>query len=165
MSKKVQAKKEQIISELQKARSEILTEVTALSPKERSTVFLGIWSVKDILAHLVGWDFANMEAIHNVLEGNLPPFYEYYDHDWQTYNALLVERHKKGSFKELVASVRNSHIKLVELAQSVSPEQFNKDFGVRFRRYKVTVQRLLEADIKDVRTHHQQIVDFFGKAK
>jgi len=149
MSKKVQAKKEQIISELQKARSEILTEVTALSPKERSTVFLGVWSVKDILAHLVGWDFANMQAVHSVLEGKLPPFYEYHDHDWQTYNALLVERYKKGSFKELLVSVRDSHIKLVEL----------------FRRYKVTVQRLLEADIKDVRTHHQQIVDFFGKAK
>ena len=165
MSTKVQAKKEQIIIELQKARSEILTEVAALSSKERDTVFLGVWSVKDILAHLAGWDFANMEAVHSVLEGKLPPFYEYHDHDWQTYNALLVERYKKDSFKELVASVRDSHIKLTELAQSVPAEQFNKDFGVRFRRYKVTIQRLLEADIKDVRLHHQQIVDFFGKAK
>jgi len=165
MNTKAQAKKEQIINELQKVRSEILTEVAALSPKERNTVFLGIWSVKDILAHLVGWDFANMEAVHNVLEGKLPAFYEYHDHDWQTFNALLVEKYKKGSFKELLASVKDSHIKLVELAKSVPVEKFNKDFGIRFRRYKVTVQRLLEADIKDVRIHHQQIVDFFSKAK
>ena len=150
---------------MQKARSEILTEVAALSPKERDTVFLGIWSVKDILAHLVGWDFANMDAVHNVLEGKLPAFYEHYDHDWRTYNALLVERYKKGSFKELLASVKASQIKLVELAQSVPTEQFNKDFGVRFRRSKVTIQRLLEADIKDVRIHRQQIVDFFSKTK
>jgi len=106
-----------------------------------------------------------MEAIDNVLEGKPPAFYEHYDHDWQTFNALLVERYKKGSFKELVASVKASHIKLVELAQSVSVEQFNKDFGIRFRRSKVTVQRLLEADIKDVRLHHRQIVDFFDKTK
>jgi len=39
---KAAIKKEQIISELQKARSEILTEVAALSPKERNTVFLGV---------------------------------------------------------------------------------------------------------------------------
>jgi len=162
---KAAIKKEQIISELQKARSEILNEVAALSPKERNTVFLGIWSVKDILAHLIGWDFANIDAVHNVLNGRLPAFYEHYDHDWQTFNALLVERYKKGSFKEIVASVKASHIKLVELAQSVSVEQFNKDFGIRFRRSQVTVQRLLEADIKDVRLHHRQIVDFFGKEK
>jgi len=164
MNTKAQAKKEQIINELQKARSGILTEVAALSPKECNTIFLGFWSVKDILAHLVGWDFANMDAVHSVLEGRLPAFYEHYDHDWQTFNALLVEKYKKGSFKELLAVVRASQIKLVELAQSVPTEQFNKDFGVRFRRSKVTVLRLLEADIKDVRTHHQQIVDFFGKA-
>jgi len=164
VNSKAAIKKEQIISELQKARSEILTEVAALSSKERDTVFLGVWSVKDILAHLAGWDYANMDAIHSVLEGKLPAFNEYHEPDWQTYNAMLVERYKKGSFKELVASVRASHIKLVELAQSVPVEQFNKDFGVRFRRSKVTVQRLLEADIKDVRLHHQQIVEFFGKA-
>lgn len=164
MNVKSLVKKGQLIKELQKARSEILTEVVALSPTDRNTVFLGVWSVKDVLAHLVGWDFANMDAVHSVLEGRLPAFYEYHDHDWQTYNALLVERYKKGSFKELLAVVRASQIKLVELAQSVPTEQFNKDFGVRFRRSKVTVLRLLEADIKDVRTHHQQIVDFFGKA-
>jgi len=165
MNQKAAIKKEQIISELQQARSEILTEVAALSRKERDTVFLGIWSVKDILAHLAGWDFANMDAVHSVLEGKLPAFYEYHDHDWQTYNALLVESYKKGSFKEILASVRDSHAKLVELAWSIPVEQFDKDFGVRFRGYKVTVQRLLEADIKDVRIHHQQIIDFFGKAK
>lgn len=165
MKVKSQVKKEQIISELQKARSEILTEVAALSPKDRNTVFLEIWSVKDILAHLVGWDFANMEAVHSVLEGKLPAFYEYHDHDWQTYNALLVERYKKGSFKELLAAVRASQTKLVELVQPIPAEQFNRDFGIRFRRSKVTIQRLLEADIKDVRIHCQQIVDFFGMAK
>jgi len=165
MNVKSLVKKGQLIKELQKARSEILTEVVALSPTDRNTVFLGVWSVKDVLAHLVGWDFANMDAVHSVLEGRLPAFYEYHDHDWQTYNALLVARYKKGSFKELLATVRASQAKLVELVQSVPAEHFNRDFGVRFRRHKVTIQRLLEADIKDVRLHCRQIIDFFGKAK
>jgi hypothetical protein len=29
----------------------------------------------------------------------------------------------------------------------------------------VTIQRLLQADIKDVQVHHRQIVDFFGEKK
>jgi hypothetical protein len=54
---------------------------------------------------------------------------------------------------------------LVAYVQTIPPEDFNRDFGVRFRGYKVTIQRLLEADIKDVQIHCQQIVDFFGKVK
>ena len=55
--------------------SELLTEVAALSRKERDTVFLGIWTVRDMLAHLAGWDYANLEAAKSILAGELPSFY------------------------------------------------------------------------------------------
>jgi len=61
--------------------------------------------------------------------------------------------------------LKESQKELVEYLQTIPPEYFNRDFGVRFRGYKVTIQRLLEADIKDVLIHHQQIADFFGKKK
>jgi hypothetical protein len=162
---KAQAKKEQLLVDLQEARVEILREASALPAKKRDEVFLGIWSVKDVLAHLAGWDYTNIEAIKSVLAGNLPSFYKYHDHDWQTYNAMLVEKYRKGSFRELLATVRTSHKKLVNFLQTIPPEHFSRDFGVRFRGYRVTIQRLLQADIKDVQIHHQQIVDFFGKRK
>jgi len=165
MNQKTAIKKEQVISELQKVRSNILTEVVALSTRQRNTVFLGIWSVKDLVAHLAGWDFTNMDAIKSVMAGKVPSFYKYHDHDWQTFNAILVEKYKSNTFRGLLATVKNSQMKLIELLQTIPPESFNKDFGVRFRRSKVTIQRLLEADIKDVQLHHRQIIDFFGKAK
>jgi len=165
MNTKAQAKKEWILSEMQKVRSELLTEVATLSRKERDTIFLGIWTVRDMLAHLVGWDYANLEAAKSVLAGKLPAFYGYKDRDWQTYNAMLVKKYKNNNFRELRATVRRSQKKLVDYVQTIPPEYFNKDFGVRFRGYKVTIQRLLEADIKDVQIHHQQIVDFLGKTK
>jgi hypothetical protein len=163
MNANARSKKEEVISRLQKSRADILAEVSALSAKDRRTVFLGTWSVMDLLAHLAGWDFANIEAIQSVLAGELPAFYEYRDRDWQTYNAMLVERYRKGSFRELLATVRTSHKKLVELLQTIPPEHFNRDFGVRFRGYKVTIQRLVEADIKDVTVHCRQIRDFFRR--
>ena len=163
MSAKAHAKKEQILSEIQRVRSELLTEVAALSRKERDTVFLGIWSVRDLLAHLAGWDFANLDAAKSIIKGRLPSFYEHKDRDWQTFNALLVKRYRRNTFREQLAILKKSQKKLVAYVQAIPPEDFNRDFGVRFRGYKVTVQRLLEADIKDVRIHHQQIVDFFRK--
>lgn len=163
MNTKAQAKKDWIIREMQRVRSELLTEVAALSRKEHDTVFLGIWSVRDLLAHLAGWDFANLDAAKKIIAGKLPSFYEHRDRDWQTYNAMLVKIYRRNTFRELRATLEGSQRELVEYLQTIPPEYFNRDFGVRFRGYKVTIQRLLQADIKDVQIHHQQIVDFFGK--
>jgi hypothetical protein len=41
----------------------------------------------------------------------------------------------------------------------------NKDFGVRFHGYKVTIQRLLEAEAKGEQIHRQQITAFFKESK
>ena len=165
MNSKAQAKKEWIIGEMQRVRSELLAEVAVLSHRERDTVFLGIWSVRDLLAHLAGWDFANLDAAKSILAGRLPSFYEHHDRDWQTYNAMLVRKYRRNTFREICAVLKGSQKKLVDYLQTVPPEYFNRDFGVRFRGYRVTIRRLIQADIKDVQIHHQQIVDFFGRKK
>ena len=165
MSAKTQPKQEEIISEMQMVRSELLDEVAALSRKERDTVFLGIWSVRDMLAHLAGWDFANADAVKSIIAGKLPAFYEHYDHDWQMYNAMLVNMYRRNTFREIRATLKKSQKKLIESLQNIHPEHFNRDFGLRFHGDKVTIQRLLEADIEDVSIHHQQLIDFFGKKK
>lgn len=165
MNSKAQAKKEWIINEVQRVRSELLAEVATLSRKERDTVFLGIWSVRDLLAHLAGWDFTNLDAAKSIIAGRLPSFYEHRNRDWQTYNAMLVKKYGRNTFRELLATLKESQKKLIDHLQTIPPEYFNRDFGVRFRGYKVTIQRLLEADIKDVQIHRRQIVDFFGKKK
>lgn len=157
-------RKDKILSALVETRQNILAEVLKLSEPEQNQVFLGIWSVKDLLAHLIGWDEANLHAIKSVLNGQLSSFYEHHDRDWQTYNAILVQKYKKGSFKELLAATKDSQKQLVEFLQTVPPENFNKDFGVRFRGYKVIIRRLLEAEIGDEQTHLQQLIGFFKES-
>lgn len=163
MNRKAQDKKDQLLAKLQEVRSSILAEASALRAEERDIVFLGIWSIKDLLAHLVGWDYTNIEAAQNVLSGKVPEFYTQRDRDWQTYNALLVKKYKRDSFDELLTLTKDSQHKLIEFLETIPPAAFNKDFGVRFRGYKVTMQRLLEAEAEDEQTHCQQIKDFFRK--
>ncbi len=160
MSAKAQAKKAEIISELVEARRRILNAVSSLPAEKQDEVFLGVWSVKDLLAHLVGWDFTNLEAAKALLTGELPEFYSYRDRDWKTYNARLVAKYKRDDFAELLASVEDSLQKLVAFLETVPAEEFDKDRGVRYRRYKVTIARLLQADTRDVKTHYQQIEEF-----
>ena len=95
MSTTAQEKKESIIAALIQARRNILDVAYALPLEKQDEVFLGVWSVADLLAHLIGWDYTNLDATKSILQGELPEFYSHRDRDWETYNALLIERHKE----------------------------------------------------------------------
>lgn len=48
--------------------------------------------VKDLLAHLIGWDYTYLQAFQDVREGRLPEFFAHFNPDWRKYNAALVEK-------------------------------------------------------------------------
>ena len=64
--------KKQVLDALSVAREKVLSAAAALPPEKQDQVFLGIWDVKDLLAHLAGWDYANLEASQAVLAERLP---------------------------------------------------------------------------------------------
>src|SRR5574341_573016 len=153
----VRNKKDEIVTGLMQARRKILDTASALSPEQQGKVFLGVWSVKDLLAHLAGWDYTNIRAVKELLAGKLPNFYSYYDRDWKTYNARLVVEYRKDNFAELVSSISKSHQALVDFLKTVPAEEFERDRRVRFRGYKVTIARLLQVEMDDEKTHYSQI--------
>ncbi|MBN1371342.1 MAG: hypothetical protein JW987_05220 [Anaerolineaceae bacterium] len=157
----LQSQKEHILSELHQVRIEIISAVQQLLPIQRSEIFLGTWSVEDCLAHLVGWDYTNIEAAKAIQNGLLPEFYAHRDKDWQGYNAILVNKYKLKDWDELIASVHTSRRLLNDYFEQLPVETFFKDWGVRYKGYKVIISRLLEADTKDVRMHLQQINSYF----
>ncbi len=162
---KAQRKKDELIANLIEARKKILDITSSFSPTESDQVFLGIWSIKDLLAHLIGWLEANRKAVKAIRSGKLPEFYAYKDRDWRTYNARLVRKYKRESLAELMSTLQVSHQKLLATFQSIPAEEFEQDHGVRFKGYKVTIARLLEAELKDEEEHYLQIEQFRNKAK
>lgn len=155
-----QATKNKLISDLRQARQAILDVARSLPAEKQNEVFLGVWSTVDMLAHLAGWDFTNLAAAKDILADRIPEFYGYYDHDWRSYNARLVEEYKKDNLGEMVSSVESSHRRLVDFIETVPAEEFNRDRGLRVKGYKVTIARLLQAELDDEKIHHQQIQDF-----
>lgn len=156
----LQLKKETLLQELREVRSSILEVSASFSQEEAEQVFLGSWSLLDLLAHLVGWDYTNMEASRKILHGEMPSFYDEYDKDWKSYNAALVSEYKSDSLDEMIASVTKSHSDLLRFIGDLPSEQIFGDHGVRRGRYKVIISRLLEADIKDVNEHLMQVRAF-----
>ncbi len=153
--------KDNLLHKLTETRTAILLAASQLPSDAQDAVFLGVWSIKDLIAHLVGWDFTNLAAAKDIQVGVLPEFYARYDKDWKSYNAGLVAKYKRDDFDELLALARDSHSQLIEYLENVPAEAFEKDFGVRSgRNYKVTIARLLLAEWKDEREHLGQIQRF-----
>lgn len=156
----LQQKKETLLRELREVRSSILGVSALFSQEGAEQIFLGSWSLLDLLAHLVGWDYTNIEASGEILRGEIPSFYDKYDKDWKSFNAGLISDYKRDSLDEMIARVWESHEKLVHFIEGLSPEQIFKDHGVRRGSYKVIISRILEADKQDVSEHLRQIRAF-----
>ena len=154
-------KKQRLLSNLVEARREVLAAANDLPPAERDTVFLGTWSAHDIVAHLVGWDQANLEAVPAVRAGRLPAFYARYDRDWRTFNAELVARHKLEMMEGTLALAQASHQALLTALGDVSAADLLRDYGVRSPgKRRVTIPMLLEVEARDERKHAGQIREF-----
>jgi hypothetical protein len=157
---KAPQKKQEVISQMVEARQKVIDAASSLAPWQQDQVFLGEWTVNDLLAHLVGWDYANLEAVQAILDDRLPGFYQHHDHDWRSFNRRLVREHRVESFADLLVSLQQSHHQLIDRVRAVPAEEFFKDRGLRFKGYKVMIGRILLADAKDGLEHAEQIVQF-----
>jgi hypothetical protein len=140
--------KEKIISDLVETRRDILRVASSLPPEKQDRVFLGVWSVKDLLAHLIGWDYANIEAVQAIRAGRLPGFYDQNDHDWRTFNAHLVVKHKKDNFTELGKDLEQSNHQLIKLLKEIPANEFIRDWGIRYKGYRVTITKIIGSEVK-----------------
>jgi hypothetical protein len=157
MSARAEAGKRELLAELAEARAEIIGIVSALPEAKRLKPFLGGWSAAELVAHLIGWDRTNLEAATEILDGKLPSFYARHDRDWRSYNADLVARHSRPSFGDLIDAVTRSHADLLAFIQKLPAETLARDRGLRFRGWKVTIERLLKAEASDEREHARQL--------
>lgn len=155
-----EATKDRIIADLVTARQDIRDAVKGLSNEKQKEVFLGEWSVKELLAHLIGWDYTYVAAVQDLLAGELPSFYSAYDADWAGYNWNLVNEYNKDNWTELLGALGQSHKKLIDFLKTVPGEEFDKDRGVRYNGAQVTITRLLKAEAQDEREHYKQIKEW-----
>ena len=159
----VDEKKEKLLSDFLATRSDLLAAAGRIPSERHEQAFLGTWTIKDLLAHLIGWDHANLEAIQAISEGRLPAFYAQIDQDWRSYNAHLVSVYKRGTVEELIANARASQQELVGRLTSIPAKDLFQDQGVRYRGYKVIVARLIQAETEDEKVHTEQVKEFAAK--
>lgn len=157
MTALAQIKKDALLAEIAATREKILAAAAEIPPVLRFESFVGKWNVMDLLAHLAGWDDANRQALDAVRAGQLPEFYRYAERNWVAFNDMLVAKYRENDFEALTARVRDTNRALLAALETVPAEDFTRDFQVRFRKYKVTIDRLLRAELHDEKEHLAQV--------
>jgi len=155
-----QQKKDQLVTGLLEVRKQILDLAGALPLDKQKAVYLGEWNIYEMLAHLAGWDFTNIQAVEQVLSGNVPEFYQYASPDWRDYNAHLIAKYRMDELEPLVDFVSATQQTLLKIITALQAEELYIDRGIRIRGYKITIARLLEAELKDERVHLAQLEEF-----
>jgi len=149
-----------LIAGLKDVREKILNLAIRMNPEIQKAVYLGTWSVREMLAHLAGWDETNIRAVDEILRGELPSFYELSDKDWASYNAKLVSEYTRENYPDLISLVRTTHARLIEKIEDISADELWRDRGIRAKGWKVTIGRLLEAELEDEEEHYTQLNAF-----
>ncbi len=74
--------KPDILKELGDARAELMDALEALSPEQlHVSGVVGIWSVKDILAHIAAWESELVTALSQAQSGRMPAMIQVEDID------------------------------------------------------------------------------------
>src|SRR5262245_40079347 len=124
---------------------------------------IGNWTVRDIVAHLVGWNLYIIQGSKQVLKGETP----FYDSDpgenWNKVNADLIARHNTTDKKKILQELKQTGAEVKAFLNQVRAEDWNRDFGVREKGKVVTVQTTLDGLIEDYPHHAKQIADWYNK--
>lgn len=150
-------KKRTLLDSMIVVRRELLSAARRFPENEADTPFLGVWSVKDLVAHLIGWDHTNLEALTQILAGQYPTFLRYYDKDWATYNRQLVRTYSQPTLSALLEDAQASHERLVEFLEALPPDVVVKGKARSERGRTVTIANLLRAETADEDEHAAQI--------
>ncbi len=128
--------------------------------ERRDEPFVGVWDLKDLLAHLVGWDRTNLDALRDFLSGRRPAFYDRYDPGWTAYNAELVARYRIDDFDSLLESLAASQRDVVDGLRVLSDADLTRERAIGRTGRPLTIAGLLRAAIHDEQEHLRQIETF-----
>jgi Protein of unknown function (DUF1706) len=151
---------EALIAEFNRVRAELIAGVASVPPDLRDEVFVGSWGVEDVIAHTVGWDYTNIEALPDFRSGRLPDFFARYDADWAAINAALVARYRIEDWGALMTSLRESQRVFVDAMRGLNDADL--DNVAMWGKRRITLRGMIRAVCRDESEHVAQVRAFIS---
>lgn len=123
------------------------------------------WTVRDIVAHLVGWNRYVVIGAREILQGELP----FYDvdpgTDYAKVNAALIREYADVDRSTLLENLAASTRELAAFLRAIDPAAWDRDFGVRHKDETLTVKSTVDDLIADYDHHRIQLEEFRARAE
>jgi hypothetical protein len=87
-------------------------------------VWLGDWSIKDIVAHIVGWQREMAPALERLARGERPIAEGVSYEDVDAWNARFAEARRESSAAEVLLELDKTHESFMHAAASVPDARF-----------------------------------------
>ena len=118
------------------------------------------WSPRDILAHLIGWNRYTVKGCEQIQRGDLPFYFDDPGEDYCKVNAVSVREYSSEDIRELLDELEVSTNELIVFLGRVDPVDWDRDYGVRYQGFNVTIQNSVDALIEDYIKHRQQLEEW-----
>lgn len=115
------------------------------------------WAPRDVVAHMVGWLRYTVEGSQQILQGQLPFFFADPGEDWSHVNAVLVRAYPSTDREALLGELQAAFGELARFLRALDPADWDRDFGLRYEGYTITIRDSVEAHVEDFTDHRRQI--------
>ena len=116
--------KQELLNQAAREYKAFHESLQGLNEQDLTEVWLGTWSIKDIVAHIVGWHSEMGPALERIARGERPvPEGVSYD-DIDGWNAKFVAARRGAEAADLLLDLDKSHERFMHQADAVPEERF-----------------------------------------
>jgi len=118
--------KDELLKTLDAEFDKLLAALEDLSDEQMLTVWYGDWSVRDILAHIIGWHYEMDDVLARIARGErpVPEGVDYSDAD--TWNAGFADTWRHASADAVVEELRASKESFAAAARQAPEDRFEE---------------------------------------
>jgi len=143
-----------LIKNYKKARKVFIDVISLFPENKRLAVIFGSWSLKDIMAHIIGWERLSIEKVKAVKNGNLPKWID----NVEKQNIKIVDKYKNKSWSGVYEELIKSGNEMIREYESLPVDLWTKQAGPN---PQYTPQRFLEQETKHYQSSHLQKIEHF----
>jgi hypothetical protein len=86
----------------------------------------GVWSVKDIIAHLASYEEVLVDILSGFLGRHPTPYLDRYIELGERFNEVEVEKRRSKTPREVLGEFTDAHAQVMDLAAGISPDVYRQ---------------------------------------
>ncbi len=110
------------ILDLKNSRQELISVIDKIPENRCDTKFLGVWSLKDIVAHLTGWSEHQIDTLKSHSKGEVPSR----PSSSQDFNENITKARENRSWEQVYKEFIKSSLELIVAYKNLSEVFWNK---------------------------------------